>query len=59
VVVPRGRAGEVLEASRAREDREARLRERYARGELGLDINSMRERLARKGLKYVDRAPED
>jgi 4-hydroxy-4-methyl-2-oxoglutarate aldolase len=59
VVVPRRRAGEVLEASRAREDREARLRERYARGELGLDINSMRERLARKGLKYVDRAPED
>jgi 4-hydroxy-4-methyl-2-oxoglutarate aldolase len=59
VVVPRRRAGEVLEASRAREDREAALRERYARGELGLDVNSMRERLARKGLTYVDRAPDD
>ncbi|GAA4519224.1 4-carboxy-4-hydroxy-2-oxoadipate aldolase/oxaloacetate decarboxylase [Actinoallomurus oryzae] len=59
VVVPRRRAGEVLEASRAREDREAALRERYARGELGLDVNSMRERLASKGLTYVDRAPDE
>ncbi|GAA2079973.1 4-carboxy-4-hydroxy-2-oxoadipate aldolase/oxaloacetate decarboxylase [Actinomadura alba] len=59
VVVPRRRAAQVLEASRAREEREAVLRERYARGELGLDVNSMRERLARKGLTYVDRAPGD
>jgi 4-hydroxy-4-methyl-2-oxoglutarate aldolase len=59
VVVPRRRAGEVLDASRAREDREAALRERYARGELGLDVNSMRERLASKGLTYVDHAPDD
>jgi 4-hydroxy-4-methyl-2-oxoglutarate aldolase len=54
VVVPRRRAAEVLEASRAREEREAGLRERYARGELGLDVNAMRERLASKGLKYAD-----
>jgi 4-hydroxy-4-methyl-2-oxoglutarate aldolase len=59
VVVPRRRAGEVLDASRAREDREAALRERYARGELGLDVNSMRERLASKGLTYIDHAPDD
>jgi 4-hydroxy-4-methyl-2-oxoglutarate aldolase len=59
VVVPRRRAGEVLDASRAREDREAALRERYAQGELGLDVNSMRERLASKGLTYVDHAPDD
>jgi 4-hydroxy-4-methyl-2-oxoglutarate aldolase len=59
VVVPRRRAGEVLEASRAREDREAALRERYARGELGLDVNSMRERLTSKGLTYIDRAPDE
>jgi 4-hydroxy-4-methyl-2-oxoglutarate aldolase len=59
VVVPRRQAAQVLEASRAREEREAVLRERYARGELGLDVNSMRERLARKGLTYVDRAPGD
>jgi 4-hydroxy-4-methyl-2-oxoglutarate aldolase len=59
VVVPRRQAAQVLEASRAREEREAVLRERYARGELGLDVNSMRERLARKGLTYVDRTPDD
>jgi 4-hydroxy-4-methyl-2-oxoglutarate aldolase len=58
VVVPRRQAAQVLEASRAREEREAVLRERYARGELGLDVNSMRERLARKGLTYVDRTPD-
>ncbi|MEW2521362.1 4-carboxy-4-hydroxy-2-oxoadipate aldolase/oxaloacetate decarboxylase [Actinacidiphila alni] len=54
VVVPRLRAAEVLAASEARERREAGLRERYARGELGLDVNTMRERLARKGLTYRD-----
>jgi 4-hydroxy-4-methyl-2-oxoglutarate aldolase len=59
VVVPRRQAAQVLEASRAREEREAVLRERYASGELGLDVNSMRERLARKGLTYVDRTPDD
>ncbi|HZE33212.1 MAG TPA: 4-carboxy-4-hydroxy-2-oxoadipate aldolase/oxaloacetate decarboxylase [Actinoallomurus sp.] len=59
VLVPRRRAAEVLKASRAREEKEAGLRERYARGELGLDVNAMRERLASKGLTYVDHAPED
>ncbi len=54
VVVPRASAADVLAASRAREDKEALSRERYARGELGLDVNAMRERLARKGLRYVD-----
>jgi 4-hydroxy-4-methyl-2-oxoglutarate aldolase len=57
VVVPRASAAEVAEASRAREEKEAAARERYARGELGLDINSMRDRLARKGLTYVDAEP--
>jgi 4-hydroxy-4-methyl-2-oxoglutarate aldolase len=54
VVVRRVDADEVLAASLAREDKEARLRASYAEGELGLDVNSMRERLARKGLRYVD-----
>jgi 4-hydroxy-4-methyl-2-oxoglutarate aldolase len=54
VVVPRDKAPAVLQAARAREEKEARLRERYAAGELGLDVNAMRERLERKGLRYVD-----
>jgi 4-hydroxy-4-methyl-2-oxoglutarate aldolase len=57
VVVPRRRAGQVAGAAREREEREAALRERYARGELGLDVNSMRQRLASKGLTYQDQAP--
>ncbi|MFG2788102.1 4-carboxy-4-hydroxy-2-oxoadipate aldolase/oxaloacetate decarboxylase [Streptomyces sp. NPDC048419] len=57
VVVPRLEAATVLAASRAREEREASVRKRYASGELGLDINDMRERLARKGLTYVDQEP--
>jgi 4-hydroxy-4-methyl-2-oxoglutarate aldolase len=54
VVVPRARAAGVLEASRQREEKEARSRERYAKGELSLDVQSMREVLASKGLTYVD-----
>lgn len=53
VVVRRADAERVLAESVAREDREARLRARYADGELGLDVNAMRERLARKGLRYL------
>jgi 4-hydroxy-4-methyl-2-oxoglutarate aldolase len=59
VVVARGEAAAVLEASRAREAKEASVRARYAAGELGLDMNEMRGRLAEKGLKYVDQEPED
>ncbi|QJD69380.1 4-carboxy-4-hydroxy-2-oxoadipate aldolase/oxaloacetate decarboxylase [Xanthomonas campestris pv. badrii] len=51
--VPRERAAEVLAEAQAREAREALKRERLARGELGLDIYAMRERLAAKGLRYV------
>jgi 4-hydroxy-4-methyl-2-oxoglutarate aldolase len=57
VVVPRERAADVLEAARAREARETRIRERYQAGELGLDMNSMREPLAAKGLTYVEQEP--
>lgn len=53
VVVGRAEAVEVLAKSRAREEREAGIRARYAKGDLGLDMNNMRPALAAKGLKYI------
>jgi 4-hydroxy-4-methyl-2-oxoglutarate aldolase len=54
VVVPREAAADVLAKSKAREAKEAGVRARLEAGELGLDIYGFRERLAAKGLKYVD-----
>ena len=54
VVVPREKAAEVLAKSKAREEKEAGVRKRLEAGELGLDIYGFRDRLAAKGLKYVD-----
>ena len=59
VVVPRATAADVLAASRAREDKEAAVRTRYASGELSLDVSNMREALAAKGLVYVDASSGD
>jgi 4-hydroxy-4-methyl-2-oxoglutarate aldolase len=53
-VVPRDTAATVLAASRAREEKEAAVRQRLAAGELGLDVYKMRETLAAKGLTYRD-----
>jgi 4-hydroxy-4-methyl-2-oxoglutarate aldolase len=58
VAVPRRKAAQVLDAARAREEREAALRKRYESGELSLDVYGMREQLAQKGLIYVDAADE-
>jgi 4-hydroxy-4-methyl-2-oxoglutarate aldolase len=52
VVVRREEAAAVLEKSRQREANEAKSRERYAAGELSLDVSGMRPRLAEKGLRY-------
>lgn len=54
VVVRRQNAADILAKAQAREANEADKRQRFARGELSLDIYSMRERLADKGLRYVD-----
>ena len=57
-VVARNEAADVLEKSKAREEKEAGVRARMRAGELGIDIYGMRQRLAERGLKYVDR-PDD
>jgi len=54
VVVARADAVAVLKRAGARDAQEAKVRERYRAGELALDVNDMRERLAAKGLTYVD-----
>ena len=59
VVVRRKEAAQVLQASREREEKEAKSRQRYLRGELSLDVNNMRGKLAERGLKYLDNPPDD
>jgi 4-hydroxy-4-methyl-2-oxoglutarate aldolase len=54
LVLPRGRLDEALESAKARAEREAANRARFAKGELSLDVYGMREKLAAKGLTYVD-----
>ncbi|MET8831890.1 4-carboxy-4-hydroxy-2-oxoadipate aldolase/oxaloacetate decarboxylase [Streptomyces sp. NPDC004610] len=54
VVVPVGRVAEVADAAARREAAEEEKRERFAAGELGLDLYGMREPLRAAGLRYVD-----
>jgi len=54
VVVPAERVGAVAEAAHRRETNEEDKRRRFAAGELGLDMYSMREPLKTAGLRYID-----
>jgi 4-hydroxy-4-methyl-2-oxoglutarate aldolase len=54
VIVPKLQAAKVAAAAAAREAKEAGTRKRLASGELGLDVYSMREPLAKAGLRYFD-----
>jgi len=54
VVVPRLIAAQAADAAAVREAGEADKCKRFAAGELGLDMYSMREPLAKAGLKYID-----
>jgi 4-hydroxy-4-methyl-2-oxoglutarate aldolase len=55
VVIPKERLEMVVAAAQAREDNEAKARERFARGELSLDVVNLRLVLERFGVRYPDR----
>jgi 4-hydroxy-4-methyl-2-oxoglutarate aldolase len=54
VVVKRQEVETVLENTKARAVKEEEMRKQFENGELGLDVFGMRERLAEKGLTYVE-----
>ena len=54
VVVAKSEAQGVMESAKDRVANEEEKRARFEAGELGLDVYEMRERLAEKGLRYVD-----
>lgn len=58
-VVPRARAAEALEASRARAAKEAANRARYQAGEISMDLNALRSVLDGLGVRYVTQAEHE
>jgi 4-hydroxy-4-methyl-2-oxoglutarate aldolase len=58
VIVERAVVPAAADGARKRAENEEAKRKRLAAGELGLDIYNMRERLAEKGLVYVDSLDE-
>jgi len=54
VVVPCEVAARAADAAEARTANEAEKRQRFAAGELGLDMYKMRESLEKAGLRYID-----
>ncbi|MEL7536539.1 MAG: 4-carboxy-4-hydroxy-2-oxoadipate aldolase/oxaloacetate decarboxylase [Pseudomonadota bacterium] len=59
VVVAKRHAPDVVEKARQRVANEEQKRARFEAGELGLDVYNMRERLAQRGLRYVDSEQDD
>ena len=57
VVVPAALAMQVADAAEQREALETSKREKLASGVLGLDMYTMREKLAAAGLRYIDGPP--
>ncbi|WP_448006210.1 4-carboxy-4-hydroxy-2-oxoadipate aldolase/oxaloacetate decarboxylase [Agromyces bauzanensis] len=58
-IVPRGRAAEALEASRARTAKEAANRAKYESGEISMDVNGLRPVLDALGVRYLTQAEYD
>jgi 4-hydroxy-4-methyl-2-oxoglutarate aldolase len=58
VIVARGEVRSMTGKSREREDKEAKNRVQLSKGELGIDISSMRDKLKAKGLRYVKSADQ-
>lgn len=53
-IVPRALAAATLAAAKARAEKEARNRVRYAAGELSMDLNELRPVIEQLGIEYVE-----